>query len=184
MDTIGLIELPGSTFLYTLAIIAIMFVGFSSVVGVIRQTMGAALSRFQILLARTYIELGFVVVGLALLPMFLSLFALPHSSVLSISSAVAAVVLVMWLGFFARRYRKTGAVPLPAVAWLHLVIGVVVVVGLVLNAAGYPSEPHVGLYALALGFVLAEAVDTFLHSMNILLRQSKAGAASDDMAKP
>jgi hypothetical protein len=183
MDTIGLIEFPGSTYLYALAFIAIAFAGFSSIIVVIRQTMGVALSRFQVLLARTHIELSFLVVGLCLLPVFLSLFAFPRDFVLRASSAAAAVVLVLWLGFFAHRHRKARTAPLPASAWLHLAITAAIVVGLVLNAAGYPKEPQVGLYALALSFVLVEAVDTFLHSMHILLRQSKAGSAPDDGTK-
>lgn len=181
MDTIGLIELPGSTYLYALAFIAIVFAGFSSVTVVIRQTMGFALSRVQVLLARTYIELSFLVVGLCLLPMFLSLFALPHDFVLRASSAVAALVLVLWLGFLVHRHRNVRTAPLPASAWIHLAITAAIVFGLLLNAAGYPKEPQVGLYALALSFVLVEAVDTFLHSMHMLLRQSKAGP--DDGAK-
>src|SRR5215213_6614340 len=53
MDSIGIIELPGSTYLYALAFVAAAFVGFSSIVVVIRQTIGATLSRFQVLLEST-----------------------------------------------------------------------------------------------------------------------------------
>jgi hypothetical protein len=58
-------------------------------------------------------------------------------------------------------------------------LAVAVIIVLAVNASGYPSEPQVGLYALALSYVLAEAVDTFLHSTNVMLRQSKTGAAAD-----
>jgi len=179
MDTIGLIEFPGSTYLYALAFVAAMFVGFSSIVVVIRQTIGVPLSRFQVLLARTDIELGFLVVGLSLLPMLLNLLSLPHSLALRGSSAAAALVLVLWLGFFAYRHRKATSAPLPRLAWLHLMLAVAVIIVLAVNASGYPSEPQVGLYALALSYVLAEAVDTFLHSTNVMLRQSKTGPAAD-----
>ena len=180
MDTIGLIELPGSTYLYAMALVAAVFVGFSSAVVVIRHTIGVPLSRFQVLLARTDIELGFIVVGLSLLPMLLSLFELPHSFVLRASSGAAAIALLLWLAFFAHRHRKATSASLPKFAWLHFALAVAVVIILMLNAAGYPREPQVGLYALALSFVLAEAVDTFLHSMNIMLRQSKVGPAPGD----
>jgi len=173
MDTIGIIELPGSTYLYALAFVAAIFVGFSSVVVVLRQTIGTTLSRFQVLLARTDIELGFIVVALSFLPMLLSLFNQPHSLVLQVSSGIAALVLTLWLAFFAYRYRKATSAPLTASTWLHLALAVTVVIVLAVNASGYVTEPQVGLYALALSYVLAEAVDTFLHSTNVMLRQSK-----------
>src|SRR5215207_3170440 len=114
MDTIGIIELPGSTYLYALAFVAAAFVGFSSIVVVIRQTIGVTLSRYQVLLARTDIELGFIVVGLSLMPMLISLFNLPHSLVLRWSSGIAALVLLLWLAFFAYRYRDATSAPLTA----------------------------------------------------------------------
>ena len=174
MDTIGLIDLPGATYLYALAFVATAFVGFSSVVVVLRQTIGVPLSRFQVLLARTDIELGFLVIGLSLLPMLLSLFNLSHSLAVRISSGAAATVLAVWLAYFVRRHRNATAI-LPKLAWLHLALAVSVIVVLIGNAAGHPTEPQVGIYALALSYVLAEAVDTFLYSTNIMMRQSKPG---------
>jgi hypothetical protein len=182
MDTIGIIELPGSTYLYALAFVAAAFVGFSSVVVVIRQTIGVTLSRFQVLLARTDIELGYIVVGLSFLPMLLSLSNKPHGLVLQASSGIAALVLVSWLVFFAFRYRKATSATLPVSAWLHLALGVAVVIVLAVNASGY-KEPQIGLYAVALSFVLAEAVDTFLHSTNVMLRQNKDGPPVGEVNK-
>jgi hypothetical protein len=182
MDTIGLIDLPGSTYLYALTFVAAAFVGFSSVIVVLRQTIGVPLSRFQVLLARTDIELGFLVFGLALLPMLLSLFNLPHSLVLRLSSGAAAIVLVLWLAYFVLRHRKATPIP-PKLAWVHLAFAVSVIIVLIGNAAGYPIEPQVGIYALALSYVLAEAVDTFLYSTNIMIRQSKASPPAFDQKR-
>ena len=65
MDQVGsTIELPGSTYLYALAFLAIVLVGFSSIVAAIRQTAGSRLSKIQVLLTRSYIEHGLLVVGL------------------------------------------------------------------------------------------------------------------------
>jgi hypothetical protein len=78
MDQVGsTIELPGSTYLYELAFLAIAFVGFSSIVAVLRQT-GSQLSKIQILLTRSYIEHGLLIAGLSILPMLLNLFGLPY----------------------------------------------------------------------------------------------------------
>ena len=65
MDQVGsTIELPGSTYLYALAFLAIALVGFSSIVAAIRQTGGSRLSKIQVFLTRSYIEHGLLVVGL------------------------------------------------------------------------------------------------------------------------
>jgi hypothetical protein len=109
----------------------------------------------RVLLARTDIELGFIVVGLSLLPMLISLFNLPHSLVVRYSSVIAALVLALWLALFAHRYRKATSATLPISAWLHLALALAVVLALVGNASGYLPEPQVGLYALALSYVLA-----------------------------
>ena len=157
--------------------------GFFIVV-VLRQTIGVTLSRFQVLLARTDIELGFIVVGLSLLPMLLSLFNLPHSFVLQASSGVAALVLVSYgLRSLRCRYRKATSETVPVSAWLHLAVAVAVVIVLAVNASGYVKEPQVGLYALALSYVLAEAVDTFLHSTNVMLRRNKDGPSVGEATK-
>src|SRR4029077_10569714 len=98
-------------------------------------------------------------------------------------SGIAALVLVLWLAFFAYRYRKATSATVPVSAWLHLVLAVAVVIVLAVNASGYVAEPQVGLYALALSYVLAEAVDTFLHSTNVMLRQNKDGPPVGEATK-
>jgi len=113
--------------------------------------------------------------------MLISLFNLPHSLMVRYSSVIAALVLALWLALFAHRYRKATSATLPISAWLHLALAVVL--ALVGNASGYLPEPQVGLYALALSYVLAEAVDTFLHSTSILLRQNKNAPSGDEATK-
>ena len=71
-------ELPGSTYLYTLAGISVSFVGFSALVIVLRQTFGGTMSRLEILITRIFIQLGFIVAASAMLPNLLWLFSLSH----------------------------------------------------------------------------------------------------------
>ena len=172
MDQVGsTIELPGSTYLYALAFLAIALVGFSSIVAAIRQTGGSRLSKIQVLLTRSYIEHGLLVVGLSILPMFLNLFGLPYVFMWRLSSLLAAILLVISAGSFVVRYRQATMGRPPFTAWLHFFMMVGVVLALFANAAGIPSEPKVGLYAFALTFLLVEAADTFLHSLNVFFLQ-------------
>jgi len=45
-------ELPGAIYLYTLATLAMTFIGFSAIVMIVRQTLGHKLSRLDVLIAR------------------------------------------------------------------------------------------------------------------------------------
>jgi hypothetical protein len=67
-------ELTGATYLYTLAALAVSFVGFSALVMILRQTFGGEVSRLDTLITRIFIQLGFMVAAGALLPSLLSLF--------------------------------------------------------------------------------------------------------------
>jgi len=81
-------ELPNSAYLYTLALIAVGFVGFSAIVLILRQTAGAALSPLDTIVARLFMTRGFTVTYLSLLPMLLAAFDLNQSEVWRISSAL------------------------------------------------------------------------------------------------
>jgi hypothetical protein len=55
--------------LYTLAALSVTFVGFSSLVVVLRQTMGGEMSQLDVLITRTFIQVGFLVAAGAMLPL-------------------------------------------------------------------------------------------------------------------
>jgi hypothetical protein len=81
-------EIQGAAFLYALAAAAMAFIGFSAIVVIIRQTLGAGLSPFQLLLTQVLIEHGFVVFFFSLLPLLLALFGISHESVWRIPAAL------------------------------------------------------------------------------------------------
>ena len=47
-------ELPSSAYLYTLALLAMTFVGFTAIVMILRQRLGGPVSRFDTLVARFF----------------------------------------------------------------------------------------------------------------------------------
>ena len=69
-------DLPASAYLYTLAVMAMTFVGFTAIVMILRQSLGAPLSRFDTLVARFFMVWGFVIAFFAMLPPLLASFAL------------------------------------------------------------------------------------------------------------
>jgi hypothetical protein len=56
------------------ATLAVTFVGFSAFVIILRQTIGGKMSRLDVLTARIFIQLGFIVAAGAMVPALLSLF--------------------------------------------------------------------------------------------------------------
>jgi hypothetical protein len=119
---------------------------------------------------RLYIEGGFIVTALALMPAVLDLLRLSESLTWRLSSAAAASVfsVLMLTQFRRRRAVEAGRFP----PWVVIIyaLSLVSVVGLWLNAAGTPLPPSAGPYAVALtwaicvfGFIFVRTIDIFLH---------------------
>ena len=158
-----------SSFLFSLAALALSFAGFSAVVVTLRGALGGEISERHLRLVRLYIEGGLLVTALALVPALLDLLHLPGSIIWPVSSGVAASILTAMLlsQFRRRRAIEGGRFP----AWVVVVnaISIVAVAGLWLNVAGIPFAPSVGPYAIALtwalcvfGFIFVRTIDTFL----------------------
>ena len=158
-----------SSFLFSLAALALSFAGFSAVVVTLRGALGGEISERHLRLVRLYIEGGLLVTALALVPALLDLLHLPASIIWPVSSGVAASILTAMLlsQFRRRRAIEGGRFP----AWVVVVnaISILAVACLWLNVAGIPFAPSVGPYAIALtwalcvfGFIFVRTIDTFL----------------------
>src|SRR5262245_26062353 len=94
-----------SDYLLRLAALSLSFVGFSAVVVTLRGALGGELSDRHLRLVRLYIEGGFVVTALALVPTLLNLLHVPSPITWRVSSAVAALVFTVVLAIQFRRRR-------------------------------------------------------------------------------
>jgi hypothetical protein len=161
---------PEYDYLLRLATLSLSFVGFSAVVVTLRGALGGKLSDRHLRLVRLYIEGGFLVTALALVPTLLNVLHVPGPVTWALSSAVAASIftLVMAIQFRRRRAVEPGRFP----AWVIVVYGVsiVAVAALWLNAAGVPFAATAGPYAVVLtwalcifGFIFVRTIEVFLH---------------------
>jgi hypothetical protein len=158
-----------STFLLGLSGLSLSFVGFSSVVVTLRGALGGEISERHLRLVRLYIEGGFLVTALALMPALLDLLHLSESLTWRLSSAAAASVFsVLSLTQFRRR-RAVEAGRFPPWVVIIYALSLVTVVGLWLNVVGVPLPPSIGPYAVALtwalcvfGFIFVRTIDIFL----------------------
>jgi hypothetical protein len=166
----GIVTTAESDYLLRLASLSLSFVGFSAVVVTLRGALGGELSDRHLRLVRLYIEGGFLVTALALVPTLLNLLHVPDTFTWPLSSAAAASILtfVLVIQFRRRRTLEPGRFP----PWVIVIYGVsiVAVVSLWLNVAGLPFPPGVGPYAVALtwalcvfGFIFVRTIELFLH---------------------
>jgi hypothetical protein len=159
-------ELPGSSYLLTLATISITFVAFSTVVVAFRQAQGAGLTEYEIVLLRMFLVSGLEAVVFSLLPPLLSLFGMPPELLWRVSSIVFALVLI-WRGLFFRR-RQLRFDRRPLVTLLYGVYAATVL-GLVINAVGVVVQPGAGPYALAATWLMVNAIIVFVMALQRFL---------------
>ena len=162
-------ELPGSGYLYTLATLAMTFVGFCAIVLVLRQSMGAQSSKFHRYASHVYIELGLTSSAFAMLAPLLATCGLSHASVWRLSSALIAIALVMHTWLILQQFKATRPGPFPARVWVNSTITGFVVLGLLANTAGYYMEPGVGPVAIAATWRLVMGVEIFMLTLEEFL---------------
>jgi hypothetical protein len=167
------LDLPGSTYLYTLAALSITFVGFSALVIYLRQTVGGEMSKLDVLITRIFIQLGFIVVAGAMLPPLLSLFDWPHDLIWRTASFVAAALSFFFGATYPARRRAASGVRTPAVVWLDVLILLAAAAVLICNAAGFGLKPSPGPYAAALTAILFLGGWSYLQALNTLLAHHK-----------
>jgi hypothetical protein len=139
-------ELPGSGYLYTIAALAMTFVGFTSIVLVFRQDMKA--SPIRVLHSHGYMELGFSAAAFAMLPPLLATFGLSAPVIWRFSSLVIAVALIGHLWFTLHRFLRTSG-RLPLRFLINSGMTAAVIVALLANTVGLPFEPQLGPVAAA-----------------------------------
>jgi hypothetical protein len=159
-----------SDYLLRLATLSMSFVGFSAVVVTLRGALGGKLSDRHLRLVRLYIEGGFLVTVLALIPTLLNLLHVPASVTWPVCSGAAALIFTVVLIIQYRRRRAVEPGPFPL--WVIIInsLSILAVAGLWLNVVGVPFPPNVGPYAVVLtwalcifGFIFVRTIEIFLN---------------------
>jgi cation transport ATPase len=163
-------ELPGTAYLYTLATLAMTFIGFSAIVMILRQTLGHKLSRFDVLLARVYMEFGLMISAGALLPPLLVMWGLPSPIIWRVSSGLAAIPLVAYALTYPSRRKAASGEATPFYVRLNVCIILLISLSLLVNASGSLPELAPAMFLTALTVFLIFAVGTFLQALNVMLK--------------
>jgi hypothetical protein len=163
-------EAPSSTYLYTIALIAITFVGFTAIVMILRQSLGGPLSRYDTLVARFFMGWGFSVTFAAMLPPLLGLFEMAQPLSWRIASlALGLLLLALSIGYPLLRRRATGERPSAFVLAQSAAGGVIAIILLVNAAVALPHAFPAAIYCAVLTFTLAQASGGFIVTLNVIL---------------
>jgi len=163
-------ELPGTSYLYTLATLSITYGGFAALIVVFRQIIGGGVSKYDVHIIRTVLLRSFIVTCSALLPPALVLFDLSHSNIWRISSIVAAV-LVGWFALTVRiRRRAIADVPMSTSLLITTGLGAVTAIALLMNALGIFGKPAAGPFVIGVTAFLILSFYAYLAQLELLLR--------------
>jgi len=167
-------ELPNSSYLFTLAMLAITFVGFTAIVVILRQSLGSAFLPIDALVARLFMVWGFTITYTAMLPMMLAAYDLTAPVLWRASSVAAALsLLAINLGYPPLRVRATGE-RTPLHVWLHCSLGTIIALILLWNGVNHSSKAAPAIYATALTLFLLQASFAFVQHFGFMLSQMKA----------
>ena len=137
---------PEYDYLLRLATLSLSFVGFSAVVVTLRGALGGELSERHLRLVRLYIEGGFLVTALALVPTLLNVLRVPVTVTWALSSAMAAAVFTVVMAIQFRRRRAIEAGRFPPWVLVVYAVSAVAVGALWLNVVGVPYATSAGPY--------------------------------------
>jgi hypothetical protein len=165
-------ELPGSGYLYTLATLAMTFVGFCAIVLVFRQSMGAQSSKFHRYASHVYLELGLTSAAFAMLAPLLAACDLPTELVWRVSSALIAVALIVHSWLVLKRFKANRPGPFPRRVWFNTTVTVLVIVALLANGADFLIRPGLGPVAVAATWRLMMGVEIFMLTLEEFLEKS------------
>ena len=167
------VELPGAGYFYTLATVAITFVTFSSLLIILRQTIGAGLTAYDSTVTRFFMQLGFLVIMGALLPPLLALCDVAAETNWRISSGLTGAVLLLRIVTWPAERRRVLDRSAPPLSILYFTAGMFAVLLLLVNAIGFPWHPAMRFHAVGVTLLLFTTGAAFLLSSKVVLDQGR-----------
>jgi hypothetical protein len=157
-------ELAWFGYLYTVATLAMTFIGFCAIVLSLHATRDKENRKLKLLRMHTrgYIEIGFSSVVAAMLAPMLAACGLPALLTWRWASAIIAVGLVAHIWYSLKRFAVITEWRIPMLFWVNSTITGLIVLSLIANSSGFMIEPSAGPVVVAATWRLIHAVDVFL----------------------
>ena len=161
-------DLPGSSYLLSLAVVSTTYVGFSALLVGLRQAKGSRLTSYDAYFTHTFIEVGFIVTVGGLVPSLIALYGLPASVVWRLSSALSAIPILLFAVTLPRRRRAATGMPVPV--FVKILVSIQAASGMALAVtAVLPSVTQAAaIYATAVTLVLITSGVAYLLALNLI----------------
>ena len=157
-------------FLVAIADLSIALIAFTTIVVALRQMTGGRLEDFQILVVKLFSVCGFSALFFALLPLLLSFFSVPESTLWKICNVLLglnAVSIHIW--YFRSRRRVAPGRRLNLTNYINIATLLIAVVLLALGVSGVAFDGSIAPYAFALTALLVAAATAFLRTLRDFL---------------
>lgn len=166
-------DLPGSAYLYTLAVVSITFVGFSALIIVFRQSVGGKPTPYETYFTLSFVKIGFIVSAGSLVPPLLALYGWSPDATWRVGSIVLALPVLWFVATIPAHRRAATGRPIPAYVRTLLTIQALSAVALVLESLQV-FQPGPGVYASALTIVLITSGMAYLVALSIAFPEARA----------
>jgi hypothetical protein len=164
-------ELPNSSALFTLATLAMTFVGFTAIVVILRQSLGNVILSSDALVARLFMVCGFTITDASIMPVLLAAYDFSQSAIWQLSSIIAGIsLLVINFGYPLLRARATGE-RTPLHVWLHVAASLIIALIFFLSATERLAKTAPAIYVTALTLYLIQASFAFVQHFGFMLEE-------------
>jgi hypothetical protein len=167
-------ELPGAGYFYTLAQVGITFAGFSALLMTLREMRGSGMSKFHLWVARSYVQSGMVTAVNAMLSPLLFGLGFSERMTWQLASAIIAVQSIFLILLAPKQWKAATDRPIDNRVKIHIALGLLINLGLLCNAAGWPFEPQGGLVMLAISWNLFAFFAQFAESVRFFFEEEDA----------
>jgi hypothetical protein len=164
-------ELPGTAYLFTMAMLAMTFIGFSAIVMLLRQTLHGKLSRLDLMIAQSYMEFGLMISLGAMLPPLVSFWEVSPAIIWRVSSGLLAACALLFAFTYPARRRRASQEPTPLYVKINLSVVYFIGIIFLINASGAFHEQSGAVFLTDLTLFLAWAVHAWLRVLHLFLAQ-------------
>jgi hypothetical protein len=147
-------ELPGSSYLYTLALLAITYAGFAALFMLFRENLRGEMMHYDAFLIRGVVQKGFIVAACAMLPPLLAYCDLPQPAIWRFSSLIAGLLQGLFLATWIARRRKVTKIPTSNWLLVNLSLQFLTAVFLLVGATGLFFAAGPGAFLIGVTLIL------------------------------
>ena len=155
-------------YLYNVALVAVTFMGFSTVFVTFREALGGQMSKYDVVLIRNILYFGIITIIGCLLPPLLRLLSAPPALVVRLPSVATAVPLLIFNLMYPRIRREATGKPMPKRVYIDLGLVYAAAALLAANAIGAPFGASLALHAVGITTTLVATFVAFLFGLDLL----------------